>query len=72
MGGDTADLHDEDWEVKFCDDLIQALVGIGLNIELCIAVVDESPDRAKMGLDSAITSLSSLISDVRERIDAIR
>ena len=63
MGDHGSQLHDASRELEFCDDIIQSLVGIGLNIELCIQVIDESPDRAKVGLDGAISRLGDLIAD---------
>ena len=33
-------------ELKLLDDTIQALFGMGLKIEYCIALFDESPDQA--------------------------
>ena len=59
-------------ELKLHDDTIQALFGIGLKIEYCIALFDESPDQAKAGLDAVISGLSDLIEGLRDRIDDIR
>ena len=56
-------------ELKLLDDTIQALFGMGLKIEYCIALFDESPDEAKAGLDAAISGLSDLIVELRGRID---
>lgn len=63
------DLHDSDHELRLFDDAIQSLFGIGLKIEYCIALFDESPDQAKAGLDSAIAEISRLIAGLRGRID---
>lgn len=62
-GGHELHLHDE---------TIQALFGLGLRIEYCIALFDESPDQAKAGLDSTITDLGVLIAELRARIDNIK
>jgi len=59
-------------ELTLHDNTIQSLFGIGLRIEYCIALLDESPDQAKAGLDSAITDLGDLIAELRGRIDDIK
>ena len=66
------DLHNEEFELKLHDDTIQALFGIGLKIEYCIALFDESPDQAKAGLDGTISDLSELIEGLRQRIDRLK
>lgn len=55
-------------ELELHDGTIQALYGVGLKIEYCMSLVDESPEQAKAGLDAAIGSLSELIVTLRERI----
>jgi len=50
------------------DEMIQALYGVGLTLEYCIALVDEAPNQAKVGLDSAITSLVQLVGQLRSHI----
>jgi signal transduction histidine kinase len=65
-------LSDEEVELKLHDETIQALFGIGLRIEYCIALVDDSPDQAKASLDGTISDLSELISDLRDRIDRLK
>ena len=60
------------YELKRHDDTIQALFGIGLKIEYCIALLDESPEQAKAGLDATISDLSTLIEGLRDRIDDLK
>ena len=53
------------------DGTIQALYGLGLQLENCIHLVDESPADAKAQLDAAISRLSSLIRELRRRIESL-
>jgi signal transduction histidine kinase len=62
----------DDTELKIHDEAIQALFGIGLKIEYCIALFDESPEQAKLGLDTTISDISQLIAHLRERIDDLK
>jgi len=61
-----------DIELDLHDGTIQALFGVGLKLEYCMALVDESPEQAKAGLDAAISNLSDLIETLRSRIHEIR
>lgn len=47
------------------DECIQTLYALGLRLEYCIALVDEAPDQAKTGMDSAISSLAALVNELR-------
>jgi hypothetical protein len=55
-------------ESEFMDRLIQGLYGLGLKLEYCIALVEESPDQARDGLDAAITDLGEVIDDLRHHL----
>jgi len=70
MTNPTRAVHDAP-DLKLYDDTIQALYGIGLKIEYCIALFDSSPDQAKAGLDDSINGLGGLIESLRERIDRL-
>lgn len=59
-------------ELKLHDDTIQLLFGIGLKIEYCLEVVDESLSQARDGLDGVIADLGQLIESIRGRIDDLR
>ncbi len=59
-------------ELKLHDDTIQLLFGIGLKIEYCLEVVDESLSQAHEGLDGVITDLGQLIDNIRGRIDDLK
>ena len=56
-------------EFDLHDGTIQALYGLGLRLENCIHLVDESPDDAKALLDTAISWLDVLIRELRSRIN---
>lgn len=47
------------------DECIQTLYALGLRLEYCIALVDEAPEQAKAGMDSAISSLAALVNELR-------
>jgi hypothetical protein len=56
-------------ELELKDRTIQALFGLGLKLEYCIALIDEAPEQAKLGVDSSITTLSELIGEIRLRLE---
>ena len=61
--------HDgTDPRTELMDRLIQGLYGLGLKLEYCIALIDESPDQARAGLDAAITDLGDTIDDLRRHL----
>lgn len=66
------DQQDEGHELELHDSTIQMLCALGLKIEYCQALLDESPDQARAGLDSVITEMSELIAGLRGRIDNIK
>ena len=59
-------------ELELHDDTIQALFGIGLKIEYCIALLEEAPGEARAGLEASIADLSDLIAGLRGRIDDLK
>ena len=59
-------------ELTLHDETIQALVGIGLKIEYCMLLLNDSPQQARDGLDTAITQLDELVSELRARIEHIK
>jgi hypothetical protein len=59
-------------ELTLHDETIQTLFGIGLKIEYCMLLFDESPEQAKHGLDGALVQLTELISELHDRIEHIR
>ena len=65
--GDSSERADFDDEFESHDQTIQALYGIGLKLEYCIDLVNESPNDARAALDSAISGLGEVIIDIRRR-----
>ncbi len=61
-----------DRSVEAQDGTIQALYGVALKIENSIDLVDEEPQSAKAELETAITTLNSLIRETRNRIFDLR
>ena len=54
------------------DTTIQGLYGLGLKLEYCLALLDESPEQAKGGLDAAVTEVGQLIEPLRKQIHKLR
>jgi hypothetical protein len=61
--------HDStDPRTELMDRLIQGLYALGLKLEYCIVLVDESPEQARAGLDAAISDLGDVIDDLRRHL----
>ena len=58
-------------QADLMDRMIQGLYGLGLKLEYCIALVDESPDQAQAGLDAAITDLGQVIDLMRRHMQSL-
>ena len=58
-------------QAELLDRMIQGLYGLGLKLEYCIALVDESPDQAQAGLDAAITDLGEVIDLMRRHMQSL-
>jgi hypothetical protein len=65
--GDGAASH----EIDFLDTIVQGLFGLGLKLEYCIALVEDSPEQAKLGLDAAVSAVGELIEPIREEIQRL-
>jgi signal transduction histidine kinase len=72
MHGDMTSSQDETAELKLHDDTIQMLFAISLKLEYCLAVIDESPEQTKAGLNHVVADLDGLITDLRDRIYEIQ
>jgi signal transduction histidine kinase len=48
------------------------LFAISLKLEYCLAVIDESPEQTKAGLNHVVADLDGLITDLRDRIYEIQ
>jgi hypothetical protein len=55
-------------QIALLDKTIQGLFALGLKLEYCIALVDESPEQAKAGLDAALNGIVDLMEPLRDRI----
>lgn len=53
------------------DDTIQMLFAISLKVEYCLAVLEDSPQQAKAGLDHVLTDINSVIGNLRNRITTL-
>jgi signal transduction histidine kinase len=58
-------VYDQTYVFEIHDNAIQTLYGVGLKLEYCIALMDESPEQAKAGLDATISAIGEMISSIR-------
>ena len=56
------------FELELHDNTVQTLCGVGLRLEICQMLIEESPEEARHALESAIASLDQLLEGVREHI----
>jgi signal transduction histidine kinase len=59
-------------EIDLMDTTIQRLYGLGLKLEYCLTLLDESPEQARDGLDAAVNEVGQLIEPLRRRIQRLR
>lgn len=59
-------------EIDLMDKTIQGLYGLGLKLEYCLALLDESPEQARDGLDAAVNEVGRLIEPLRRQIQGLR
>jgi hypothetical protein len=57
--------------IDFLDGLVHGLFGLGLKLEYCVALMDDSPDQAKSGIDAAIGNVGQLIEPLRYEIERL-
>jgi len=57
-----------DTEIEFLDHILQGLFGLGLKLEYCLSVLDDSPDQAKMSLEGIVSGFDDLAEPLREEI----
>ena len=59
-------------QIDLMDSTIQGLYGLGLKLEYCLALLDESPEQARDGLDAAVNDVGHLIEPLRRQIQGLR
>ena len=59
-------------EIELMDTTIQGLYALGLKLEYCLALLDESPEQARDGLDAAVNEVGRLIEPLRRQIQRLR
>jgi signal transduction histidine kinase len=59
-------------EIDLMDTTIQGLYALGLKLEYCLTLVDESPEQTKAGLDAAVNEVGQLIEPLRRQIHRLR
>ena len=58
-------------DVELLDQVLQGLFGVGLKLEYCLSVLDDSPDQARSGMQDAVASLDEIASPIREQIQRL-
>jgi len=58
-------------EIDLMDSTIQGLYGLGLKLEYCLELLDESPEQARDGLDAAVNEVGRLIEPLRRQIQRL-
>jgi signal transduction histidine kinase len=51
--------------------MIQLMYGIGLKLQYCEMLVDESPEQVKAALDEVLADLGDAIDEIRTKIYAL-
>jgi hypothetical protein len=57
-------------DVEFLDRILQNLFGLGLKLEYCLSVLEDSPCQARVGVEGVIEGLSQLAGPIRDEIEA--
>jgi hypothetical protein len=55
-------------EIEFLDHILQGLFGLGLKLEYCLSVLDDSPGQARVGLEGLISGFDDLTEPIRDEI----
>jgi hypothetical protein len=55
-------------EIEFLDRILQGLFGLGLKLEYCLSVLDDSPAQARVGLEGVVSGFDELTEPIRDEI----
>lgn len=55
-------------DVEFLDRILQDLFGLGLKLEYCLSVLDDTPDQARTGIEDVVSGLDDISVPIREQI----
>jgi hypothetical protein len=68
---DASESRISERDVEFLDQVLQDLFGVGLKLEYCLSVLEDSPEQAKMGIEDAVSGLDEIASPIREQIQRL-
>lgn len=55
-------------DIDFLDHILQDLFGMGLKLQYCLAVLDDTPAEARDGIEDVVTTLGEMAEPIRMRI----
>ena len=59
-------------DIDFLDHILQDLFGMGLKLQYCLAVLDDTPAEARDGIEDVVSSLSDMAEPIRMRIHKLQ
>ena len=61
-----------DRDIEFLDRILQDLFGMGLKLEYCLAVLDDTPAEARNGIEDVVSTLGDMAEPIRMRIHRLQ
>ena len=55
-------------DIEFLDHILQDLFGLGLKLEYCIAVLEDAPGQARVGMEDVVSGLDDMAEPIRAQI----
>jgi hypothetical protein len=55
-------------DIEFLDRILQDLFGLGLKLEYCLSVLDETPAQARVGMEDVVSGLEEMVDPIRAQI----
>jgi hypothetical protein len=55
-------------DIEFLDHILQSLFGLGLKLEYCLSVLEDSPAQARAGLEGVVSGFDDLTEPIRDQI----
>jgi len=55
-------------DIEFLDRILQDLFGVGLKLEYCLSVLEDSPSQARIGIEDAVGNLAEMMGPIRGQI----
>jgi hypothetical protein len=55
-------------DIAFLDRILQDLFGLGLKLEYCLTVMEDTPAQARTGIEGVVSGLDNLAEPIRNEI----